>query len=182
GNGMVMPAGPLREPASRLQSVDFLITNMQAGLPDPAPLPVSARQITMRLQPTTVVHLVSGRQLDWELWRIEHRGQTLSAAAAIGQPQRFFAMLEHAGIKLQTTLPLPDHDAYHSSPFSSLPGGPILITSKDAVKCRRFKDPRLWVVHAAPQFSDPEWMSLAGGMLRAAARRKAGMAAGPSRH
>jgi tetraacyldisaccharide 4'-kinase len=182
GNGMVLPAGPLREPPSRLQSVDFLITNMQAGLPDPAPLPVSARQITMRLQPTTVVHLVSGRQLDWEGWRVEHRGQTLNAAAAIGQPQRFFAMLEHAGAKLQTTLSLPDHDAYHSSPFDALPDAPILITSKDAVKCRRFDDPRLWVVHAAPQFSDPEWMSLASGMLRAAARRKAGMAPSAARH
>ena len=182
GNGLVIPAGPLREPASRLQSVDFLITNMQAGLPDPAPLPIPARQVTMRLRPATVTHLVSGRQLCWDMWLAQHRSQASSAAAAIGQPQRFFAMLEHEGAQLQATLPLPDHDAYHRSPFGALPDGPILITSKDAVKCRRFNDPRLWVVDAAPHFSEPDWIDQASGMLRAAARRKAAMAAGACRH
>jgi len=182
GNGRLLPAGPLREPASRLETVDFLITNMQAGLPDRAALAIPARQIIMRLWPSIVVHLASGRELDWDAWLAEHRGQEASAAAGIGQPQRFFAMLEHAGAALGTRLALPDHEAYESSPFAALPQQPILITAKDAVKCRRFGDARLWVVHAAPEFSDPGWTDAAASMLRAAARRKAAMADTPSRH
>ncbi|MGP1615083.1 MAG: tetraacyldisaccharide 4'-kinase, partial [Pollutimonas bauzanensis] len=68
GNGRVLPAGPLREPASRLQSVDYVITNLQDGQPDPAPIATLAHQLSMRLAPATVVQLSTGQALDWPAW------------------------------------------------------------------------------------------------------------------
>jgi tetraacyldisaccharide 4'-kinase len=172
GNGRVLPAGPLREPASRLKYVDFVITNLPAGLPGPAAIDTPARQLTMSLIPVKAVQLSTGVELDWDSWLSEHGQQQVSAVAAIGQPQRFFSMLQAAGLQLAHSVALPDHHAYDSSPFGALPASPILVTAKDAVKCVRFNDARLWSVHVAPVFSDPEWITLAHDMLRMIAQHK----------
>lgn len=177
GNGRVLPAGPLREPASRLGSVDFLITNLQTGQADPAPIATLAHQLSMRLSPARLVQLSTGLELDWPSWLAQHGHEGVSAVAAIGQPQRFFSMLTAAGLALEQTIGLPDHDAYENPPFSRLATPHILITAKDAVKCERLNDPRLWVVHAAPVFSDPGWIELAEQLLRAIADKKATLAA-----
>lgn len=182
GNGRVLPAGPLREPPSRLAYVDVIITNLQAGQPEPPAVPTPARQLFMRLVPDQVVHLVSGRSMSWGEWLAAHQGATVSAVAAIGQPERFFTMLRAAGLVLAQTIPLPDHDVYAESPFTNLTSGSIVITAKDAVKCERFKDERLWVVQAATQFSDPDWLSDADTLLRSIAQRKAAMAARGDTH
>ncbi|MEG2964632.1 MAG: tetraacyldisaccharide 4'-kinase, partial [Janthinobacterium sp.] len=76
-------------------------------------------------------------------------GQRIVAAAGIGNPQRFFAMLRGAGLDF-TELPLPDHHDFLDQPFAALDTDVILITEKDAVKCAQIEhlkdDPRLWVV------------------------------------
>lgn len=172
GNGRLLPAGPLREPASRLQSVDYLITNLQDGQPKPAPIATLAHQLTMRLQPARLVQLSTGLSLDWPAWLAQYGKDRVSAVAAIGHPERFFSMLTTAGLNLEQTIGLPDHDPYESSPFTALSSPLILITAKDAVKCERFNDPRLWVVHAAAQFSDPDWMDLVEQFLRVVADKK----------
>ncbi|NYT63612.1 tetraacyldisaccharide 4'-kinase [Alcaligenaceae bacterium] len=177
GNGRVLPAGPLREPASRLLSVDFLITNLQAEQAAPAPIATPAHQLSMRLVPTRLVQLSSGLALDWQAWLTQYGREGASAVAAIGQPQRFFSMLAAAGLPLEQCIGLPDHDAYQNPPFARLTSPHILITAKDAVKCERFQDPRLWVVHATPVFSDPNWIELADQLLRAIADKKAALAA-----
>jgi tetraacyldisaccharide 4'-kinase len=62
---------------------------------------------------------------------------------------------------------LPDHYAYKGAgPFTDIAADAILITAKDAVKCARFHDPRLWVVHAATRFSDPHWVKEIDRRLR----------------
>jgi tetraacyldisaccharide 4'-kinase len=182
GNGRLLPAGPLREPATRLQSVDFVITNVQAGYDDPAPAMTQAHQISMRLMPVQVQHLTTGLMTEWEGWIAAHGGNPVSAVAAIGQPERFFAMLRHSGLVLADAIALPDHDAYEQSPFEPLANTPILITAKDAVKCARFNDPRLWAVHVAPEFSDSTWIERAHEMLVAIAARKASMASAMDTH
>lgn len=182
GNGRVLPAGPLREPASRLEYVDILITNLQPGETPPAQLNTRARQLIMRLEPAKVVQLATGTELDWPSWLAHHGRQAASAVAAIGQPQRFFAMLAAAGLRLNQTIALPDHDAYETSPFAALPDPCILITSKDAVKCARFNDPRLWVVHAQPTFSDPAWLDHVHERLGVIAAQKSAMADKSPRH
>jgi len=176
GNGRVLPAGPLREPASRLKYVDFLITNLSAGQSGPAAVDSPARQLTMSLVPAKAVHLATGLALDWASWLREYGDGRVSAMAAIGQPQRFFSMLRAGGLDLAHAVALPDHHAYGTSPFSALPAHPILVTAKDAVKCMRFNDDRLWSVHVSPVFSDPEWIDLANDMLRMIARHKKAVA------
>lgn len=182
GNGRVMPAGPLREPPTRLQSVDYIINNVQDSQAQPARIATLAQQLSMQLTPDTVAHLLTGKSLDWSTWLAQHRAEAISAVAAIGQPERFFAMLRTAGLTLEETLALPDHDPYEDTPFQGIGSAHILITAKDAVKCERFNDPRLWVVHAKPEFSDPGWFELLDQMLRFIATKKAAMTAQRHKH
>jgi len=67
---------------------------------------------------------------------------------------------------------LPDHYSYDHSPFTDLDADSILITPKDAVKCRKFDDSRLYSVHPGPCFSDPTWLDLVHELLQAISVRK----------
>lgn len=172
GNGRLLPAGPLREPADKLDHIDFLITNLAAGEAAPPNLAIPAQQLCMSLCPERIVHLASGRDATWPEWLARHAHGAIAAVAAIGQPERFFAMLRAQGLKLDTALALPDHDPYIRSPFEALSASVILVTAKDAVKCARFDDPRIWVVNVAPQFSEPGWLDGLNGKLRAIVEKK----------
>ncbi len=138
GNGWLLPAGPLREAATRRR--DFSVfNNAQAVVDQPA-------QFTMQLTGQFAEQLVDGaRRLPLHSLP---PGQKL-AAAGIGNPGRFFSLLREAGLTF-TELPLPDHYAYTDDPFTAQPAQLILITEKDAVKCRQHpalkNDPRIWVV------------------------------------
>ncbi len=74
----------------------------------------------------------------------------IAAAAGIGNPERFFRMLRQLGVNLSRTLALPDHFDFSANPFADLEADIILITEKDAVKCRHIEaiasDSRVWVV------------------------------------
>ncbi|RJF99180.1 tetraacyldisaccharide 4'-kinase [Noviherbaspirillum saxi] len=139
GNGWMLPAGPLREPAARPR--DFTVVNA-AHLP-PLVLPPAYR---MQLS-GEVAERLSDRGHAIPLGNI--RAPRIVAAAGIGNPARFFGMLKKAGLTIEP-LPLPDHYDYADNPFARLPADIILITEKDAVKCTQIDtmktDPRLWVV------------------------------------
>jgi len=176
GNGRILPAGPLREPPAKLAEVDFLITNLgsyqRSNRPTPAPLHTHARELAMRLRPAEVTHLISKTSLEWAQWQTRYSGVSVSAVAGIGHPERFFSMLNAAGLQLDHTLALPDHYPYERSPFNGIPSDIILITAKDAVKCARFAEDRLWVVRPAIEFSDNTWLDDLHGSLKAIARKK----------
>ncbi|NYT66015.1 tetraacyldisaccharide 4'-kinase [Alcaligenaceae bacterium] len=176
GNGRLLPAGPLRESVEKLQHVDVVINNLQAD--DVISLPTTAKplHVVMRLQAVRAVNLVSGQDMAWADWLAQHRQDSISAVAAIGQPQRFFTMLQAQGLQLTDTVALPDHYAYVSSPFTVLQSSTILITAKDAVKCMNFSDPRLWAVHIEPVFSVPCWLESVHQRLLTVAATKASMA------
>jgi tetraacyldisaccharide 4'-kinase len=158
GNGRLLPAGPLREPAGRLERVDYIITNLQPGEPQPPPFDVPARQVAMQLRPTRMRRLVSGADQSWESWLAQNGGAAVGALAGIGQPERFFGMLRSHGLRLARALPLPDHAALDAPALDLFGDYPILMTAKDAVKCAGIDDPRIWVVHADPVFSDAHWL------------------------
>lgn len=172
GNGRMLPAGPLREPPERLNSADFIINNLLPGEAPPVIPPGPAHVVDMRLAPATVEHLASGEQLDWADWIARPGHDSCAAVAAIGRPERFFGMLRQHGLTALHTVALPDHYDYRDSPFRTLTAECILITPKDAVKCRRFGDHRLHCVHPAPEFSDPSWIDLVNELLRAISQRK----------
>lgn len=138
GNGWLLPAGPLREPASR--RCDFRVVNDPRGAP-PGSHAMRlagdhAQQLSDRTRRLPLAALPAGARV--------------AAAAGIGHPQRFFDMLAGKGVRLAATLALPDHFDFSVDPFGALEADIILITDKDAVKCARIEalagDHRLWTV------------------------------------
>ena len=126
GNGRLIPAGPLREPVSRLSSVDHVIINGDSGL------------IFTEFE-TQAMTLVAGmlRSLsDGLAWRLsQFKGCQVNAVAAIGNPGRFFQLLENSGIKVIEHA-FADHHAFSEADFEKMDSDfPILMTEKDAVKC-----------------------------------------------
>ena len=184
GNRRLLPAGPLREPASRLTDVDAVVTNIgtpeqsltvsdtlaahsrhEGGLPrvsDTASPP--PRQVQMWLEPGLARH-IGGR--DTQPLSAFAGQPRIAAAAGIGNPERFFTTLRAAGITLSATLPLPDHHDYATSPFQALDADVILVTAKDAIKCGALNDPRLWEVPVQAAFSDPALFDWLADALRA---------------
>ncbi|HCN97006.1 MAG TPA: tetraacyldisaccharide 4'-kinase [Leclercia sp.] len=157
GNGWWLPAGPMRERASRLRSVDAVIVNggtAQAG------------EIPMQLRPGLAVNLLTGERRDVA----ELPG--LVAMAGIGHPPRFFSTLEACGARLLNRVPLADHQALSLSQVAGFtaPGQTLIMTEKDAVKCRSFARDNWWYlpVDAELQGEQPERLlqeliALAGG-------------------
>ena len=92
---------------------------------------------------------------------IEHQqNKTTTAIAAISEPDRFFKTLSDAGILYQHCLGLPDHHPLEAAVFEAQAADLLLITSKDAVKCRARHDPRIWVVATEAVFSDAGWATI----------------------
>lgn len=154
-NQWVMPAGPLRESAHRLDRVDVIVT--QGDNPALLPNLAGVKQVTMKLDIVGFRHLVSGETLTLNAFKSRFQEQTLNAAAGIGSPEKFFTSLRQAGLRLTDTLPLPDHHALTATTFDQLNSRVILITAKDAIKCETFADDRLWVVEVTPRLSDPDF-------------------------
>ncbi len=147
GNGWLLPAGPLREPASR--RADFYVLN---GVETN-----DAQHYTMHLQGAQIERLAD--RSDRMPLAALHEGRRVAAAAGIGHPQRFFDMLAARGVPLVATLPLPDHHDFAGNPFACIDADVILITEKDAVKCARNAtlcgDPRIWVVPVRASIAGP---------------------------
>lgn len=148
GNGRCLPAGPLREPLERLAEVDAVIHNGAAVDP--------ADGYCLTLQPSALVNLRSGETRSLDFFP---PGQCLHALAGIGNPGRFFATLE--GLHWQ---PLPhafaDHATYSAAELAFTPALPLVMTEKDAVKCRSFAAADWWylAVDAQPSAAFVAWL------------------------
>ncbi|HBW43121.1 MAG TPA: tetraacyldisaccharide 4'-kinase [Leclercia adecarboxylata] len=145
GNGWWLPAGPMRERASRLKSVDAVIVNGGSA---------QAGEIPMQLRPGLAVNLLTGERRDVaEL-------PNLVAMAGIGHPPRFFSTLEACGARLLNTVPLADHQALSQAQVAGFTasGQTLIMTEKDAVKCRAFARDNWWYlpVDAELQGEKPE--------------------------
>jgi tetraacyldisaccharide 4'-kinase len=122
GNGLLLPAGPMREPASR--AVDALVLN---GAARPG-------AFTMRLEPAGFVRVGGdGGPVPVEVLR----GKRLHAVAGIGNPARFFATLRELGLDV-VPHPFPDHHVFLPRDLEFPDRDFVLMTEKDAVKCRSF--------------------------------------------
>ena len=132
GNRRCLPAGPLREPLERLHSVDALLYNGASEDPQGG--------YSFNLQPQALINLLSG-----ETRSLEHfpPGQALHAVAGIGNPQRFFNTLE--GLHWRPVRhAFADHAPYSAEVLNFSPALPVVMTEKDAVKCRAFAAPDWW--------------------------------------
>lgn len=135
GNGQLLPAGPLREPPERLAEVGLVVAN-GSGWTAPA-----GRQVNMKLFALQAHALQGGAVRPIT----EFAGHTVHAVAGIGNPARFFSMLSQQGIRL-VVHPFPDHHPFRAEDLEFGDGLPVLMTEKDAVKCRGFAGDGLWVV------------------------------------
>lgn len=136
GNGRLLPAGPLREPPARLRQVDALIYNGggHAGQ-------------RMRLLPGDARSLGEPRH---RRALASFAGQTLHAVAGIGDPQRFFDMLEAGGLSIIPHA-FADHHRFRAEDLRFGDARAVLMTEKDAVKCRRFARAEHWYVPVTAQ-------------------------------
>jgi tetraacyldisaccharide 4'-kinase len=132
GNGFLLPAGPLREPAWRLRTVDAVVANGLSRMGD----------FSMVLVGDTLHRMTDAR--DRRPLKA-FAGQTVHAVAGIGDPKRFFLQLGAAGIKVAPH-PFPDHHAFRPRDLEFGDGLPVLMTEKDAVKLRHAAQPDWWVL------------------------------------
>lgn len=147
GNGRCLPAGPLREPAERLAEVDAVLRNGST---------VDGEEgYALQLRPTALVNLRSGERVG-----LDHfpPGQQVHAVAGIGNPRRFFASLEALNWR-PIAHPFADHARYSPEALRFTPALPLLMTEKDAVKCRAFAAADWWylAVDAAPSPAFVAW-------------------------
>ncbi len=149
GNGHMLPAGPLREPLGRAGEVDAIVLNgedtvLPAGI---QPLNTPYRMLLLPGLPYRVNNPAETREVP------KFRGRRLTAAAGIGHPERFFAMLRSMDLSFHR-MPLDDHYAFDSNPFVLRNSEAILMTEKDAVKCRRFDESRMWAIPVTAHIDD----------------------------
>lgn len=145
GNGWCLPLGPLREPLTRLATVDAVVGNgFQVDFPA-AP-------------PTFAMHLQAGR-----FYRLGDPQQTcaaddlrgrvrLHALAGIGNPARFFQTLKTLGLACENH-PFPDHHCYTPADLTFASDGILLMTEKDAVKCAGLTTGETWVLPVEAELS-----------------------------
>jgi tetraacyldisaccharide 4'-kinase len=144
GNGRFLPVGPLREGPARLRGVNAIVWN--GGQVD---------RRAAAMTPAFNMHIAIDR-----VWNLadpsrsvaaDHfRGQRINAVAGIGEPERFFDALTAAGL-LFDAHPFPDHHRYTPEHFLFRREAPVLMTEKDAVKCRRFAAPNWWACRVSAQ-------------------------------
>ncbi|MGU3413701.1 tetraacyldisaccharide 4'-kinase [Enterobacteriaceae bacterium C34A] len=141
GNGWWLPAGPMRERASRLKSVNAVIVN--GGVP-------RAGEIPMQLSPGLAVNLKTGEK------RSVSALTDVVAMAGIGHPPRFFATLEQCGVRPVKTVALADHQALVAADVQALTSHQqtLVMTEKDAVKCRHFAQDNWWYLPVDATFDD----------------------------
>ncbi len=128
GNGMLLPAGPLRERESRLASVQLVVINGSEG--EGLRMDVTADFFSR----------VDGRESQPVS---AFRGREVHAVAGIGNPQRFFNTLQQLGLKLRAHS-YPDHHKFVAEDITFPDNIDVVMTEKDAVKCRTFAGPRHW--------------------------------------
>ncbi|MDZ4202236.1 MAG: tetraacyldisaccharide 4'-kinase [Gallionella sp.] len=133
GNGLLLPAGPLREPVSRLCDVDAIVVNGDTAATGEYTMHLTGQQFQNLANPARSVGADA------------LRGLRCHAVAGIGNPRRYFDQLAALGLSV-TEHPFPDHHPYRAGELDFADCDAILLTEKDAVKCAAFADARYWVL------------------------------------
>ncbi|KFZ35979.1 tetraacyldisaccharide 4'-kinase [Shewanella mangrovi] len=138
GNGMLLPAGPLREGRWRLNTVDFVVEN---GAQQDAAQRFAMQLKAGELQPLTTTAAIPP--------------QSVKAVAGIGNPQRFFDTLTQLGYDVAETQAFADHHPYVAADFvRSDTQLPLVMTEKDAIKCRNLRIENSWYLPVDACLSD----------------------------
>lgn len=140
-NGFCMPAGPLRESMARLNEVQHIVVNGESS----REIPQLATSSKMQLEPRAFVNLVSGESRPFAGVPF-NMGSKLQAVSALGNPQRFYALLERLPYQVET-FSFPDHHNFTADDFEQQGIDAqqlVVMTEKDAVKCQQFAKNNFW--------------------------------------
>ncbi|WDE13394.1 tetraacyldisaccharide 4'-kinase [Thalassomonas haliotis] len=146
GNGLLLPAGPLREGKRRLKQADCIIYNgVTENNLGQEKIHGRAENISMLLAPGSVCHLTTGELLP--IAEFLQKFPQVNAMAGIGDPGRFFSTLTTQGFVLNQAQGFNDHHDFSAGEFAHFDESfPLLMTEKDAVKCREFARDNMWFV------------------------------------
>jgi tetraacyldisaccharide 4'-kinase len=153
GNGLLLPAGPLREPVARGTRCDFRVVNLPPTGPDASG--AGFGEWAMRLRVERAVPIAGGRAQALSTFI----GQRVHAVAGIGDPERFFGMLRGMGIAVVPHA-FADHHRYVDGDFQFGSDLPVLMTEKDAVKCAAFATARHFSVPVSAELPEAFWVAL----------------------
>ncbi len=153
GNGFLLPAGPLREPRTRLWTVDAVIAHGTDRV----------KGYAMHLQGEELHRATDARE---RRPAQAFAGQRAHAVAGIGDPKRFFQHLAALGVQVVPHA-FPDHHPFRAADLEFGDEAPVLMTEKDAVKCKRFAKPTHWIlpVRAVPDPAFDAWLQRRLGEL-----------------
>lgn len=167
GNALCLPAGPLREPITRLKEVDMMIINGGSRVKV-----CNDAQYDMQLLPQNLVSLTTGEQFAFDQF-INIMGSQCYAVAGIGNPERFFNTLKSLGFIVEE-YPFKDHHSFILDDFKSMDDEkPVIMTCKDAVKCQGFAKDNWYYLAISPQI-EKEFFEILDGKLSLLERGKKG--------
>jgi tetraacyldisaccharide 4'-kinase len=153
GNGYMLPRGPLREHINRLRRADLILVN---GSNNNTPCKLQKlditdkQQHTVNLVPQQIYNILDDKRIkQYTDFKVAH------AVAAIGNNDRFFKSLEGLGIKIIKHA-FPDHYQYQAKDFYFHDNLPVIMTEKDAIKCKTFAKDNFWYLKVAVVFDEPE--------------------------
>jgi tetraacyldisaccharide 4'-kinase len=130
GNGLCLPAGPMRDPMGRLRDIDLVVVNGKAKYPG---------ELEMKLHAQELMPVRNGSAISFDAFR----GKSVHALAGIGNPGRFFRQLEALGMK-PVPHAFPDHHRFCAADLEFANDLDIIMTEKDAVKCREIASDKCW--------------------------------------
>lgn len=166
GNGWRLPVGPLREPKARLKTVDWVVVNspvdnfLLPGLEDLFYVP-------MQINTQDFIHLQSGEKIV----ATRFYSTQVNAVAGIGNPQRFYDTLTKLGITAELHA-FPDHHTYTATDLQFANNLPVVMTEKDAVKCREFAQPNWFYLPISASLPDSFWQAFLQKLERICAQKK----------
>ena len=142
GNELLLPAGPLREPKSRIKTVDFTISSNRKW--------PSVAKYEMKYRPFKWVHMKSQKEYEIFDWPLK---KEVNAVAGIGNPSNFFNLLKQLGFEI-SEYAFPDHHDFHSVDFEIMDNQPTVMTEKDAIKCSFLDHTNYWYLKIEAEVSD----------------------------
>jgi tetraacyldisaccharide 4'-kinase len=165
GNGLCIPAGPLREPMVRLEHVDIIVANgpikdrrlgQAAG--------EQTRKVSMRMKVSSLYPLPSTSR------PLPKPGQTVHVVAGIGNPERAFASVREAGFNVVAHA-FADHHVFTAEELHFNDYYPVVMTEKDAVKCAALPLENAFALSVKAELPESFWRTLADKLAEAAQKR-----------
>ena len=170
GNGLLMPAGPLRELPNRLKTGNLIVVN-GGSLDLSSKLTIrdgkAKQQLNMSLSATNMVNLKTGEKVAVSEFCLQNN--KVNALAAIGDPQRFFTTLSEAKFQLDKCQSFVDHHKFQVSDFALFDDElPLIMTEKDAVKCGGFAKENWWYLAVSATFNKRDNQAIIDELKRVA--------------